>query len=51
VSRAILFGLSGHGHFDLVAYDKYMAGTLSDEVPFDAALARAAARIPQVSGV
>jgi tryptophan synthase beta chain len=28
--RTILFGLSGHGHFDLAAYEKYLAGTLED---------------------
>ncbi len=24
--KVILFNLSGHGHFDMVAYDKYFAG-------------------------
>jgi tryptophan synthase beta chain len=28
--RTILFGLSGHGHFDLAAYEKYLAGSLED---------------------
>lgn len=28
--RVILFLLSGHGHFDLSAYDQYLAGTLED---------------------
>ena len=28
--RVILFGLCGHGHFDLAAYDAYLAGTLED---------------------
>lgn len=28
--RVILFLLSGHGHFDLAAYDQYLAGTLED---------------------
>ncbi|MFS8582413.1 MAG: TrpB-like pyridoxal phosphate-dependent enzyme [Limnochordales bacterium] len=41
--RTILFGLSGHGHFDLAAYDAYLAGELEDfELPqeaIDAALA------------
>jgi tryptophan synthase beta chain len=27
--RTILFNLSGHGHFDMAAYDAYLAGTLS----------------------
>jgi tryptophan synthase beta chain len=44
--RVILFGLSGHGHFDLAAYDAYLAGTLEDP-DFDAADAEAAlARLP-----
>jgi len=29
-SRTILFGLSGHGHFDMSAYDAYFAGKLED---------------------
>jgi tryptophan synthase beta chain len=28
--RAILFNLSGHGHFDMAAYDNYFAGKLED---------------------
>jgi tryptophan synthase beta chain len=28
--RVILFGLCGHGHFDLSAYDAYLAGRLED---------------------
>src|SRR6059058_4621179 len=28
--RVILFGLSGHGHFDLSAYDAFLAGSLED---------------------
>jgi tryptophan synthase beta chain len=29
-SKVILFNLSGHGHFDLGAYDSYLAGQLED---------------------
>jgi tryptophan synthase beta chain len=29
-ARTILFGLSGHGHFDMSAYDAYFAGKLED---------------------
>lgn len=44
--RVILFGLSGHGHFDLAAYDAYLAGTLEDP-DFDEADAEAAiAKLP-----
>ncbi|MFM9128206.1 MAG: TrpB-like pyridoxal-phosphate dependent enzyme, partial [Solirubrobacterales bacterium] len=28
--RVILFGLCGHGNFDLAAYDAFLAGTLED---------------------
>ena len=28
--RVILFNLSGHGHFDMAAYDAYFAGQLQD---------------------
>jgi tryptophan synthase beta chain len=42
--RVILFGLCGHGNFDLSAYDAYLAGKLEDpefsEDDKDAALAR-----------
>src|SRR3954449_3135098 len=42
--RVILFNLSGHGHFDLAAYDAYLSGTLEDpefsEEDMDAALER-----------
>jgi len=30
VERTILFNLSGHGHFDMGAYDDYLAGRLED---------------------
>jgi tryptophan synthase beta chain len=30
VERTILFNLSGHGHFDMAAYDDYLAGRLED---------------------
>jgi tryptophan synthase beta chain len=29
-ARVLLFGLCGHGHFDLSAYDAYLAGELED---------------------
>jgi tryptophan synthase beta chain len=28
--RVILFNLSGHGHFDMAAYDNYLSGKLVD---------------------
>ena len=44
--KTILFGLSGHGHFDLVAYDKFFAGKLDDDAISDEMLAEAAESIP-----
>jgi tryptophan synthase beta chain len=42
--RVILFNLSGHGDFDMAAYDAYLSGQLEDpefsEADMDAALAR-----------
>ncbi len=46
--RVILFNLSGHGYFDMQAYDAYFAGQLQDyEYPADA-VAEAQKRLPQV---
>jgi tryptophan synthase beta chain len=46
--RVILFNLSGHGHFDMQAYDAYLSGQLQDyEYPADA-VAAAQQRLPQV---
>src|SRR4029079_4858828 len=39
--RTILFNLSGHGHFDMAAYDNYLAGKLVDLALVDAELERA----------
>jgi tryptophan synthase beta chain len=30
VARTILFNLSGHGHFDMAAYDSYLSGAMVD---------------------
>jgi len=47
-SRVILFNLSGHGHFDLAAYESYLHGRLEDyEYPADK-VAAALADLPKV---
>ena len=47
-SKVILFNLCGHGHFDLSAYERYLAGTLEDfEYPRERVEA-ALAGLPQV---
>ncbi|MGD8428839.1 MAG: TrpB-like pyridoxal phosphate-dependent enzyme [Ectothiorhodospiraceae bacterium] len=49
-SKTILFTLSGHGHFDMAAYDRYLAGELEDyDYPEDA-IDRALHNLPKVAG-
>jgi len=48
LSKAILFNLSGHGHFDMQAYLDYFAGKLTDEVYDENDLATALAGLPAV---
>ncbi|WP_459998343.1 TrpB-like pyridoxal phosphate-dependent enzyme [Paradesulfitobacterium aromaticivorans] len=46
--KTILFGLSGHGHFDLAAYDNYLSGMLVDySLPQDV-LDEAMNKLPKV---
>jgi tryptophan synthase beta chain len=47
-SRVILFNLSGHGHFDMSAFDSYFAGKLQDYEYLAEAVAAAQKRMPQV---
>src|SRR5579884_4171123 len=47
-SRVILFNLSGHGHFDMGAYDAYFSGKLQDYEYPEEAVAEAQKRMPQV---
>jgi len=45
-SRAILFNLCGHGHFDMQAYSDYFAGRLTDMSYDESELAMALAGLP-----
>ena len=47
-ARVILFNLSGHGHFDLSAYEAYLGGKLTDYAYPAEAVAAAMAGIPKV---
>ena len=47
-AKTILFGLTGTGYFDLVAYEKFHNGQMDDYVPTDEELARYAAKLPKV---
>ncbi|HEV8635623.1 MAG TPA: TrpB-like pyridoxal phosphate-dependent enzyme [Chloroflexota bacterium] len=48
--RVILFNLSGHGHFDMGAYDAYFAGQLEDYAYPQAAVEEALKHLPKVTG-
>ncbi|MEV6123139.1 TrpB-like pyridoxal phosphate-dependent enzyme [Streptomyces sp. SID8352] len=45
-AESILFGLSGHGHFDLTAYENHLADRLHDQPLDENALAASFARLP-----
>jgi tryptophan synthase beta chain len=45
--RVILFGLSGHGNFDMSAYDAYLSGGLEDPEFAEDDFRRAVAGLPE----
>ena len=47
----ILFGLCGHGHFDLAAYDAYLAGELEDPEFSEDDLQAALADLPEAPSI
>ena len=49
--KTILFGLTGTGFFDMVAYDKFIKGEMSDSVPTDEELEKSFAKLPKVPGI
>ena len=49
--RVILFGLCGHGHFDLSAYDAFLAGELEDPEFSEQEMADALAGLPQTPAI
>lgn len=46
--KTIVFGLTGTGYFDLVAYEKFNNGEMSDYIPTDEELAAGFAGLPKV---
>ena len=46
--KTILFGLTGTGYFDMVAYEKYHDGQMTDYIPTDADLEKGFAGIPKI---
>lgn len=50
-SKTILFGLTGTGYFDMLAYSAYMDGTMNDYIPTDKDLAPGFAGLPKIPGI
>ena len=50
-AKTILFGLTGTGYFDMVAYDKYNRGEMTDHVPTDEELQAGFDTIPHIPGL
>ena len=46
--KTIVFGLTGTGYFDMVAYEKYNNGEMSDKIPTDEELAASLAMLPKI---
>jgi tryptophan synthase beta chain len=46
--KVILTALCGHGHLDLAAYEKYLAGEMVDLDLSDAVIAEAMQHVPQI---
>src|SRR5215217_2503440 len=49
--RVILFGLCGHGHFDLAAYDAFLSGSLEDPEFSESDMEAALARLPEAPAI
>jgi tryptophan synthase beta chain len=46
--KTIVFGLTGTGYFDMVAYEKFHDGLMTDYIPSDEDLAASFAGLPKV---
>ncbi len=46
--KVLFFNLSGHGHFDMASYDRYLAGKLEDYDYPEAEIAAALDRLPKL---
>lgn len=48
--KTILFGLTGTGYFDLMAYARFNDGEMQNNIPTDEQLAESLAKLPKVEG-
>jgi tryptophan synthase beta chain len=46
--KTILFGLTGTGYFDMVSYEKFHNGVMTDYLPTDAELEAARKTLPEM---
>ena len=46
--KTIVFGLTGTGYFDMVAYEKFHDGQMSDYIPTDEDLEKSLSKLPVV---
>ena len=47
-AKNIVFGLTGTGYFDMVAYQKFNDGEMNDYIPTDEDIAKSLAKLPKV---
>ena len=47
--KNIVFGLTGTGYFDMVAYQRFNDGEMADYVPTDEELAKSIASLPKIN--
>ena len=48
-AKTIVFGLTGTGYFDMVAYERFHNGEMTDYIPTDAELEQSFAKLPKVN--
>ncbi|MBQ6890480.1 MAG: TrpB-like pyridoxal phosphate-dependent enzyme [Oscillospiraceae bacterium] len=46
--KTIVFGLTGTGYFDMVSYQRFNDGVMTDYIPTDAEIAAAVAKLPKI---
>ena len=46
--KTIVFGLTGTGYFDMMSYEKFHDGKMSDYVPTDEEIAKGLSGLPKV---
>ena len=49
--KTILFGLTGTGYFDMIAYDSYLNRTMTDYIPTDEDLKKGFALLPNINRI